>query len=164
MTNDVDTADTAAPDGSDDGPIPIEPPLELRHESDDWTLEEHLPGGDGRVLSRHEMRMDAMRAAKDRMDDDGHPCLLVWGAPRSMSDVYWNPLFERLFVKYDPMMSAWAVVPEDGYFLFDACEDKTLARERAREVQLDYDFKHLVVFTADGKKQQRADHHFVNSL
>ena len=154
-----------APDGTRQDGIPCQPPIEIRKDGGLWQLAQFEPNADvDVVLGERATRIDAMRAAKDLMDDKKYPCMVMWSSPGEMQDAYWNPLFEELHLKYDPIQEAWAVVPAEGYHVFDTHPDKTIAREHGREIQLQYDFKHFVVFRKDGKKQQQADHHFITTL
>lgn len=168
MSNDR-TREGAAGDtggaGDEEHAVPCLPPIEITKEGDDWLLAQYAPNSSpGSTIDRLPTRMDAMRAAKDLMDDHAYPCMVMWAAPGKMQDAYWNPLFEQLNLVYDPMLEAWAVVPEEGYYVFAVDTDKALAREHAREIQLEYDFKRLVVYRKDGNRQQSAGHHFIQSI
>jgi len=158
-------AGVGAGGGGEEPTVPCLPPIEITKEGSDWLLAQyHRRDRPGSTIDRMDTRMAAMRAAKDLMDDRKYPCMVMWSRPGEMQDAYWNPLFERLHLRYDPMTEAWVVVPEEGYHVFATLRDKALARERAREIQLEYDFRRLVVFRKDGKKQQTASHHFLSSL
>jgi len=157
--------ESAAPDGSRQVGMPCQPPIEIRKEGGQWVLAQFEPDVDGEaVLGEADTRIEAMRTAKDLMDDRKYPCMVMWSSPGEMQDAYWNPLFEELHLRYDPIQESWAVVPAEGHHVFDSDPDKAIAREHGREIQLQYDFKHFVVFRKDGKKQQQADHHFITSL
>lgn len=154
-----------APDGTRQDEMPCQPPIEIRKEGGQWVLAQFEPDvEEDAVLGAEETRIDAMRTAKNLMDDRKYPCMVMWSSPGEMQDAYWNPLFEELHLRYDPIREAWAVVPAEGHYVFDSATDKAIAREHGRKIQLQYDFKHFVVFRKDGKKQQQADHHFITSL
>ncbi|MFC7172362.1 hypothetical protein ACFQL0_01170 [Haloplanus litoreus] len=95
------------------------------------------------------------------MDDENHPCLLKWDADDIVGNIYWNPLFERLELRYDPLVEAWAVVPAAGHYLFVTASTLETALEEARAVQRRFDFKRLDVYTRDGSRRKRIDHRFV---
>lgn len=170
-TNDTpgDATDTASNAeqgelGASAAEIPCRPPIEIRQEGT-WLLTLYEPEAEEQtVIGSESTRMEAMREAKDLMDDKRYPCMVLWSSPGEMQDAYWNPLFEELHLRYDPMREAWVVVPAEGYHVFTAEEDKTIAREKGRDIQLAYDFKQFVVYRKDGKKQQQASHHLISSL
>jgi hypothetical protein len=144
--------------------VPCLPPIEIRNEAT-WLLTLYEPDAEeDTVIGTESTRIEAMREAKNLMDDEGYPCMVLWSSPGEMQDAYWNPLFEELHLKYDPLLEAWAIVPAEGHYLFDAFENKAAARERGREVQLTFDFKQFVVYRKDGKKQQQANHHLIRSI
>ena len=157
---------SSADEGEDDHDVsvPCLPPIEIRKDAT-WLLTLYEPDAEeSTVIGSESTRMEALREGKNLMDDEGYPCLVLWSATSQIQDAYWNPLFEELQLRYDPMLEAWVLVPAEGHYLFDAFEDKALGRERGRELQLQYDFKEFVVYRQDGKKQQRAKHHFVASI
>ncbi|MFC7028694.1 hypothetical protein ACFQJ5_15830 [Halomicroarcula sp. GCM10025324] len=137
-------------------------PLELLEDGDEWVLCVYGESeGETTLLSTHEARIGAMRTARATMDEDGHPCVLHWDSTDRLGNVYWNPLFERLEVRYDDLLAAWAVVPASGYVLFETAPEKQRACSLARSVQHDYHFKHLDVFAPNDERQQVVDHRFV---
>lgn len=153
------TPPTAEPDGS---PLPRNPPLEIIEVDGEWVLETYQSGRrDGVTFSTHDSQIEAMRAGKTRMDEDIHPCLLRWDAPDIVGNIYWNPLFREVEVRYDEMMQRWVVVPEAGHFLFHTSGDRRQACEYGQTVKRKYDFRHLVVYTPDGHRQREVDHRFV---
>lgn len=164
--HDTDSNSAETPSGADGhGGMPCQPPIEIRKEGGQWVLAQFEPDVDEEaILESTSTRIDAMRAAKDLMDDRKYPCMVMWSSPGEMQDAYWNPLFEELHLRYDPIRETWAVVPAEGYHVFATDPDKAIAREHGREIQLQYDFKHFVIYRKDGKKQQQADHHFITSL
>lgn len=147
----------------DDGPpLPRKPPLEIIELDGQWVLETYQSGRrDGVTYSTHDSQIDAMRAGKTKMDDDTHPCLLRWDAENIVGNIYWNPLFREVEVRYDEMMQRWVVVPEAGYYLFHTTEDRRQACEYGQTVKRKYDFRHLVIYTESGHKQREIDHRFV---
>ncbi|MFC6864875.1 hypothetical protein ACFQGE_15590 [Halomicroarcula sp. GCM10025817] len=135
-------------------------PLELREDDEEWVLCAYREGP-ATPISTHEARIGGVRAGRETMDDDGHPCLLQWGATDRLGNVYWNPLYERLEVRYDDLLEAWAVVPAEGHVLFETAPAKQRACSLGRSVQHAYHFKHLEVYSPDDERQQVVDHRFV---
>ena len=139
---------------------PRKPPLELIETDGEWEVREYCRDGEGAVFSTHNRRIDAMRAAKERMDANRHPCLLRWDASDIVGDIYWNELFECLQVKRSPMLDAWVVVPERDAVVFHVDEDLESACETAKAIQRAFDFKRLDL-QAGGETKQSTDHRFI---
>lgn len=143
-------------------PPPCRPPLELVEGGSRWVLEAYNQGHrDGETYSTHDSQMEAMRAGKRRMDDEGHPCLLRWESADSVGTMYWNPLFERLQVRPDRLTGVWVVVPESSQIPFYTTGRQELAVRYAREVQRTYDFRHLDLHAENGTKRRTIDHRFL---
>lgn len=143
-------------------PPPCRPPLELVEGGTQWVLEAYNKGlRDGKTYSVHDRQMDAMRAGKRLMDEDGHPCLLRWEADDSIGTIYWNPRFERLHVRYDPIMDTWVVVPEQGSVPLYLNDRQELAVRQAQNIQRTYNFKHLALHAENGTKRREIDHRFI---
>lgn len=141
---------------------PCKPPLELIETDGEWVVREYRRTQDAAsVFSTHDRRIDAMRAAKDRMERSRHPCLLRWDAPDIVGDIYWNELFECLRVTRSAMLNAWVVVPERDTVVFDVSSDLEAACERAKTIQRAFDFKRLELRSTDGQTKQSIDHRFV---
>ncbi|MFW6435819.1 MAG: hypothetical protein ACOCY1_05500 [Halovenus sp.] len=155
--------DTPAPsDPKTFEPPPNRPPLEIIKGGADWILEAYNRGRrDGETYSIHDDQMEALRAGKRRMDEYGHPCLLRWDSADSVRTLYWNPDFETLEVRYDPLTDTWVIIPEAGVVPFYTTADPEMAAHYGREVQRAYDFKHLELYTSDGDKRRTIDHRFV---
>lgn len=138
------------------------PPLELYEHETKWVLAEYdADERAGSTISTHDTRIGGLRAGRTRMDGGSYPCLLRWNAGDCVENCYWNPLFERLEVRYDELLGVWTVVPESGYVRFETAVEKPRACTLARSVQHQYHFKHLDVFSPDEKRQQVVDHQFV---
>jgi hypothetical protein len=143
-------------------PLSPRPSIEIIERWDEWVVEEYDGGHrDGETYATYERRIDAIRGAKSRMDDDGHPCLLKWDAEDIVGNIYWNPLFEELELRYDRLLEAWAVVPAESHYLFGTASTLDDALDAARLMQRRYDFKHLDVYTRDGTHRKRIDHRFI---
>jgi hypothetical protein len=95
------------------------------------------------------------------MEEDAHPCALRWDSPLSVGNLYWNPLFERLEVRYDELLEAWTVVPAQGTCAIDVVRSREVACKRAKQIQHDYDFKHLRAYDATGTEFEERDHRFL---
>ena len=96
------------------------------------------------------------------MDDHGYPCLLLWTDSAGQPSVYWNPLYERLGVRFDDLLGAWVVVPDASYVLFDRAREKMAACKRARAIQHAYQFKQVHVYSPSDERQQVVDHRFLD--
>jgi len=149
--------------GTATGPRPpCRPPLELIELDGEWTVREYRRDQrDATVFSTHDRRIDAMRAAQDRMDADRHPCLLRWDAPDIVGDIYWNELFECLRVQRSGMLDAWVVVPEGDAVVFHVADDLESACDDAKAIQRAFDFKRLELRDTDGRTEQSVDHRFI---
>ena len=138
------------------------PPLEIIERWDEWVVEAYQGGHrDGETYATYDRRIDAMRGAKERMDERNHPCLLKWDADDIVGNIYWNPLFERLELRYDPLLEVWAVVPAESHYLFATDPSLDAACEAAMGVQRRFDFKRLDIYTADGTRREQIDHAFI---
>jgi hypothetical protein len=142
--------------------IPSNPPLEIRQEGQVWVVAAYDRGAhDGTTYSTEETGMDALRAAKARMEADRHPCVVRWESPDSVRNLYWNPDFEHLDVRFDTLVDAWTIVPGGGTCAIDVCESRADAQERAKTVQRESDFKHLRVYDRNGTRREERDHRFL---
>ena len=151
----------SAATGAVDQP-PCLPPVEIIESDGEWLVREyHLKRGDATVFDRHPGRLDAMRAANDRMQADRHPCLLRWDAEDSVGDLYWNELFEQLRVEYSDLLDAWVVVPAADHFVFQSGDDIEQVCNAARVVQRQYDFKEIAVIDKAGDRRETFDHRFI---
>ena len=149
--------------GSAAGPRPpCLPPVELIEADSEWLVREYRRDpADAAVFSTHDRRIDAMRAAQDRMNAGRHPCLLRWDAPDIVGDIYWNELFECLQVKRSEMLDAWVVVPEGDAVVFHVDDDLETVCDDAKAIQRAFDFKRLELRSADGRTEQSVDHRFI---
>jgi len=102
-----------------------------------------------------------VRATKKKMEADRHPCALRWDSPRSVGNLYWNPLFERLEVRCDELLDAWTALPGEGTCAVAICESRQEACERAKQIQHDYDFKQLRVYNRSAGEYEGRDHRFL---
>ena len=144
------------------GQPPCRPPLEIIEVDSQWLVREyHLKRGNATVFERFPGRIDAMRAANDRMYADRHPCLLRWDDHDIVGDLYWNELFEQLHVEYSELLGAWVVVPEADHFVFQSGTDVERVCEAARVVQRQYDFKQISVFDEEGTRRETFNHRFI---
>lgn len=152
-------------EGTDESlaPPPRRPPIEAVEVDGEWVIEEYARGRrTGRTLSRHDDRMAALRAAKERLEEGKYPCLLRWEAPDSVRGLYWNRLYEGLAVRYDELIERWVIVPEAGHFVFAAGDRREPVYERARTVQRRHEFKHLRVYAVDDERvEAERDHRFL---
>lgn len=159
---DADRRPGVASSAGPDGALAPRPPIEIIEQWDEWVVEEYRGGHrDGETYATYDRRIDAIRGAKARMDEENHPCLLKWDADDIVGNIYWNPLFERLELRYDPLAEGWAVVPAAGHYLFVTAPALETALEEARAVQRRFDFKRLDVYARDGSRRKRIDHRFV---
>ena len=156
-SSELTTIDTGAVDQP-----PCRPPLEIIEADSEWLVREyHLKQGETTVFDRHPGRLDAMRAANDKMYADRHPCLLRWDDEDIVGDLYWNELFEVLRVEYSDLLDAWVVVPDSDHFVFRSGSDIEEVCNAARVIQRQYDFKEIEVFDKAGNKRETFDHRFI---
>jgi len=142
-------------------PLSPRPPIEII-EQGDWVVEEYRGGHrDGETYATYDRRIDAIRGAKSRMDAENHPCLLKWDADDIVGNIYWNPLFERLELRYDRLLETWVVVPEESHCPLDSAPKLDAALDAARRAQRRYDFKRLDIYTRDGTHRKQFDHRFI---
>jgi len=142
--------------------IPQRSPIEILEQGRVWVVEEYRQGQrTGETLSTHGTQIDAVRSAKTRMEAERRPCTLRWESAHSVSNVYWNPLFDVLTVRYDELLDAWTVAPAAATCAMAANEDRERACERAKRIQRDYDFKRLEAFDRNGKTSDERSHRFL---
>jgi hypothetical protein len=142
--------------------LPQQPPLELVQQGRVWIVAEYRQGRrDGTTFSSHETQIDAVRAAKSKMERDGHPCVVRWESQDSVTNVYWNPLFESLDVSYDELVRAWTVVPAGGTCAIESAQSRADACEIGKRIQREYDFKHLRVYDRSRENHETRDHRFL---
>jgi len=142
--------------------VPQHPPLEIVKQGRVWLVEAYQQGTrEGDTFSTHDSQIDAVRAAKTRMEADRRPCTLRWDSPNSVGNLYWNPLFERIDVRFDELLDAWTVVPERGTCAMAVCESRQTACDAAKRIQRDYDFKHLRAYDAEASDFETRDHRFL---
>lgn len=142
--------------------LPQHPPLELVHQGRVWTVAEYRQGRrDGTTFSSHDTQIDAVRAAKGKMERDGHPCVVRWESQDSVQNVYWNPLFESLDVSYDELVRAWTVVPAGGTCAIESAQSREDACESGKRIQREYDFKHLRVYDKSRENHETRNHRFL---
>lgn len=142
--------------------IPQKPPLEIVKSGQIWVIEEYKRGKrTGKTFSTHDSQMDAVRSAKAKMDEDKHPCTVRWEAEDSVTNIYWNPLYETVALRYDELLDAWSIVPEAGTCAIEIHEDWKQAHERAKEVQRTYNFKSLRAYNFTGDDYEEREHRFL---
>lgn len=149
---------------AEDGTLPaanVRPPLEFMLQGEVWLVKPYTPDRAGETYSTHDSHMDALGAAKRKMEDDNHPCILRWESPDSVRDLYWNLLFEELEVKYDQLLEAWTIVPEEATTAIDAAQSRQDAYDSAKGIQFDYNFKHLRVYDDSDDEIVSRDHRFL---
>jgi len=143
-------------------PPPCRPPLEIVKQGDEWVTEAYRGGArDGETFGSFDGRLDAMQAAQEKMQQERYPCIVRWDAEDVVGGLYWNDDFEQLEVRYDGILDAWAIVPENGYFLFQAGDQYDEVAEYAQAVQREYDFKHLELYSMEDEPRQTVDHRFL---
>lgn len=142
--------------------IPRRSPIEIVEQGRVWLVEVYQQGKrTGETLSTHGTQIDAVRSAKTRMEEDRRPCTLRWESQRSVSNVYWNPLFELLALRYDELLDAWTVAPAAATCAIAACEDRQDACDRAKQIQRDFDFKRLRAYDRADETFEERDHRFL---
>jgi hypothetical protein len=142
--------------------LPERPPLEIAEQGQVWVVRAYDRGStDSAVFSTHDSQIDAVRATKTKMEEATHPCALRWDSPVSVGNLYWNPLFERIEVRYDELLEAWTIVPAQGTCAVADAETREAACKRAKQIQHDYDFKHLRAYNAPGSEFEERDHRFL---
>lgn len=142
--------------------VPKHPPLEVVKKGQFWLVEEYRQGKPtGTAYSTQSDQIAAVRAAKSKMDSDRHPCVLQWGTPESVQNLYWNPLFECLEVEYDPLAEIWAISPEETPCVISFSQSMEAAFEQAKRVQRDYNFKRLRAYNRDGTSAGTRKHRFL---
>lgn len=141
--------------------IPQKPPLEIVKQGRVWLVQECLlGGGEGEIFSTHDTQMEAIRTAKSRMDSDLYPCTLRWESDDNVTNIYWNPLYERIELRYDELIDAFTLVPEAGTCAIEQYEDQEAAYEDAKVIQYEYDFKYLTAYD-DGTEYGEREHWFL---
>jgi hypothetical protein len=144
--------------------VPQNPPLEIAVQGDIWVVEEYSGGSrSGTTFSTHNTQMDAVRTAKSKMDDDNHPCVLRWESADSVTNLYWNPDYECLEVRYDPLLEAWTVVPEVSNCAISIEESWREAFEAGKDLQGEYNFKYLRIYDRDGEIYEEREHRFLRN-
>lgn len=145
-----------------DEDIPAEPPLEIVKQGRLWVIEEYRLGlRDGTVYSSHDTQMEAVRRAKAKMDEDNHPCTVRWESEDSVQNVYWNPLFEALEVRYDEFFDEWTVIPAEGTMALKRAHRRETAFELGKQLQRECNFKYLRVFDRRGEHYEEREHRFL---
>jgi hypothetical protein len=142
--------------------VPQKSPLELVDQGRVWLLREYtITAEDGQAFSTHDSLMEGVRTAKSKMDEDMHPCTLRWESVDSVSNIYWNPLFERVDLRYDELSRCWTIVPAEGTCAIAAHDDWQTANERAKEIQYDYEFKRLRAYGQVGEEYEEREHRYL---
>ncbi|WP_302081703.1 hypothetical protein [Salinibaculum rarum] len=142
--------------------IPQRPPLEIVKQGHVWVVEAYRRGTrKGKTFSTHDSQIDAVRAAKTKMDENRHPCALRWESANSVRNLYWNPLFECLEVRYDELLEGWTIVPERGTCALAVCSSREEACKQAKQSQHDYDFRYLHAYDATGREFEEREHRFL---
>jgi hypothetical protein len=137
-------------------------PLEVVERGSVWVVGEFDRGAhDGDRLSTHTTQIDALRSAKTVMERQRRPCVLRWSSPRSVGEIYWNPLFERLDVRFDELLDSWSVTPEAGTFALATVESRDRACDVGKDLQREYDFKRLRAYDAADQGHEERDHRFL---
>lgn len=153
---------SASDEGISLGEIPREPPIEIIKQGQAWVVGAYDRGRHtGATYSTHDSQIDAVRAAKSRMDEQRHPCVLRWESPESVRNIYWNPLFERLDVTYDELIDAWTIVPDRGTCAIAVVGSWDAGYERAKALQKAYNFKELCLHDRDGQHHETREHRFL---
>lgn len=144
--------------------LPNQPPLEIVHQGRVWTVAEYRQGRrDGTTFSSHESQMDAVRAAKEKMERDKHPCVLRWESQDSVQNIYWSPLFENLDVAYDELVQVWTAAPAAGTFAIDSAPSREDAVALGKQFQRTYDFKRLRVYDRHKSEFETREHRFIRN-
>jgi hypothetical protein len=142
--------------------VPQQPPLEVIKQDSIWIVEEFRRGArTGQTFATLDTQLNAVRFAKSKLDSDAHPCVVRWDTPRSVGDIYWNPLFARLVVQFDRLIEGWSVVPEGGTTAMAVEPSRDAAVKRAKKLQQAYDFKQLRVYDEDDQAYEERDHRFL---
>lgn len=141
---------------------PCRPPLEIIQDGSVWLLQEfQIEQDNPAAFDTFSARIDAMRAAQDKMEDDCHPCLLRWDDHNSVGALYWNELFEELHLTYSDLLDAWVLVPGADHFVFQSGDSLEQMQTAARAIQRLYDFKQLIFSDRTGTEQDSRDHRFI---
>lgn len=142
--------------------IPQKKPLEIVKQGRVWLVKEYtLTNDPTETFSTHESQIDAVRSAKAKMDDDLHPCALRWESVDSVSNIYWNPLYERVDLKYDNLCRDWTIVPANGTCAIAVHEDWREAHQHAKSVQYGYNFKYLRVHGKKSEEYEEREHRYL---
>ncbi len=131
----------------------------------EWVVREYYRDPDAvdavRVFGTHDLRIEAMRAAKETMEERRHPCLLRWDDDTSVGGLYWNPLFERLTVEYSDLLRSWVVTPQNDQFVFQTADSTDAAYRLGTMVLERYDFERVVFYGRDGQREAEREHRFL---
>jgi hypothetical protein len=142
--------------------IPQREPLEIVKQGRVWLVKEYTFTNDStETFSTHDSQIEAVRSAKTRMDDDFHPCTLRWESADSVSNIYWNPLYERVDLEYDDLCEFWSIAPAAGTCAIAVHDDWRDASDHAKEIQYNYNFKHLRVYGQKGEDYEERDHRYL---
>jgi Serine/threonine protein kinase len=141
---------------------PAKQPLEVIAGDEGYLVREYRRDpSEAAVFSRYERRMDAMRAASNRVSSEHHPCTLRWDTPDSVGDIYWNEHFESLRVEHSAFLSSWLVVPANDRFAFAAAPSAKEAYKRGKQIQQEYDFRELEICSRQGEVEKVVEHRFL---
>ncbi len=160
MAGDVDELGTVEPP-------PCRQPLEMleRDGEGEWVVREFYRDPDAvdmvRVFGTHESRIEAMRAAKETMEERRHPCLVRWDDDTSVGGLYWNPAFERLAVEYSDLLRSWVVTPREDHVVFQTAESTDTAYQLGTMVLERYDFQRVEFYSREGERETEREHRFL---
>ncbi len=148
-------------------PPPCRQPLEMleRDGEGEWVVREFYRDPDAvdavRVFGTHDTRIEAMRAAKETMEQRRHPCLLRWDDETCVGGLYWNPSFERLAVQYSDLLRSWVVTPGDDHVVFQTADSTDTAYQLGTMVLERYDFERVEFYGHSGEKEAEREHRFL---
>lgn len=141
---------------------PCYPPLEVIELDGRWELQPYQQGAhDSDPIASFGSRLDALRAGKDRMEANHHPCVLRWDEENVVGGIYWHEPFKRLQVRYDRLLERWVITPAMSQAAWAAVPDSETAGSWAREAQRVYNFKKLGLYDQRGRKQTTREHRFI---
>lgn len=142
--------------------IPQNPPIEIAKQGEIWVVEEYQQGKrSGTTFSTHDSQMEALRAAKSRMEEQTHPCVVRWESVDSVSNIYWNPLYEVAEVRRDELVDTWAVVPQESVCPISLHDSWEEAFEAGKDAQREYNFKYLRAYDRLGENYDEREHRFL---
>lgn len=142
--------------------VPEKPPIEIIQDGDVWSIRTHPDESvPAEVFSSYSRQIDAVDAAKAKMEKGHHPCTLRWEGPQNVADIYWNPFFETLEARYDRILGRWTLVPAQGTCKMGSAQSRKAVCKKGKAAQYAHNFKHLRIYDSGNNRFEERDHRFL---